>query len=342
VVTGPRLALRALFSWGEDLADSVAEVGPPEGGSFLVTPGPRRRLAHASLAPSASAGGRLAARIADGSGAPRPQVALWDGAGRIVELTSAPVAVAARDDGGFWALHPGQIVHHDAEGAAVRSVPAQAAALVPAAGDSVWAVTLDDASLLDGDGREQQRLGWRGGPRSAPAGGALAMLAGEELLRSDGSREPAPVDAHERLLAAAPGALVTAVGGGVRRRADGLEEIPLQAAGLTADGRPWLSGRAGPSEVELRVEQDTRRIALGEAPAVGALRVVAVEDDALTVAGPADVWRVGDDGAEHRPLDDAVFGLAWELTSVTGTPSATVVLAASGPPGAALLELSWG
>jgi hypothetical protein len=352
VVTGPRLASRAVFAWDEHLADSVSEVGPPEGGSLLVTPGPRRRLAHASLAPSASAGGRLAARVLEGSGAARPLVALCAGGSRrIVTLTSAPLAVAARDDGGFWALHPGQIVQHDADGGAVRSVAAQAAALVPSAGDSVWAVTLDEASLLDADGREQQRLAWRGGPASAPAGGGLAMLAGgaAHVVRPDGTAtsEPAGVEAHERLLAAVPDALVTAVGGGLRRRAGGLEEVPLLAAGLTGDGRPWISGRSGPSEVELRVNGDVRRLDLGAGvPDVGALRVVAVGAEALTVLGPADVWRIGEERPEHRALDDAtlresVFPVAWDLTSCVGTPTGSVLLAVSGPPGPALLELSW-
>ena len=330
------MASRLVLRWGEDLEDAVAEVGPPEGGSFLVTPGPRVRLAHASLAPSASVGGRIAARVLSGSGEPRPLVVLED---RIVELTSAPLALSARDDGGFWALHPGQIVHHDAEGGAIRSVGAQAVALVPAPEDAVWAVSLDDACLLDADGGEQQRVPWRGGPASVPsAGGALARLADDalELVGLDGAitRRPVAVEPHERLLTATSEALVTAVGGGLRHAGD---EIPLQAAGLTREGRPWLSGRSGPAEVELRVGDDVRRLDIADAPAVGALRVVAV-DDAVTVLGPADVWRQD----ERRPIDpDAVFAVAWELTSTTGTPSGSVLLAVSGPPGAALIELTW-
>ena len=320
------MASRLVLRWGEDLEDSVGEVGPPEGGSFLVTPGPRVRLAHASLVPSASVGGRIAARVLAGSGDPQPRVVLGD---RIVELTSAPLAAAARDDGGFWALHPGQIVQHDAEGGAVRSVGAHAVVLIPAPEDAVWAVTLDEALLLDADGREQHRVPWRGGPASAPAaGGALARLADDslELVGLDGSvtHRPVTVEPHERLLTATADTFVTAVGGGVRR---GDEEIPLQAAGLTADGRPWISGRSGPSEVELRVEDDVRRLDMPDAPAVGALRVVAV-DDVLTLLGP------GDD-------PDAVFDVAWELTSTTGTPWGSVLLAVSGPPGPALVELTW-
>lgn len=119
---------------------------------------------------------------------------------------------------------------------------------------------------------------------------------------------------------------MTAVGGGLRRRAGGLEEIPLVAAGLTDDGRPWISGRSGPTEVELRIEDEERWLEVPDAPAVGALRVVAVE--------PLTVLRPGDE-------PDAVFDVAWELTSTTGTPAGTVLLAASGPPGPAVIELSW-
>jgi hypothetical protein len=269
-----------------------------------------------------------------------------------VTLASAPLALAARDDGGFWALHPGQVVQHDAEGGAVRSVAVPAVALVPAAEDGVWAVTLDEARRLDADGRELGRFPWRGGPGSAPAtrGGLAAAVDGVvHVLTADGATTTGPAIApHERLLAAGPDATLTAVGGGLRRHAGTLEEIPLQAAGLTSDGRPWISGRAGPSAVALRVQDAAREVEVGAgAPAQGALRVVAVAGDALTVLGPADAWELEDGGPpRHRALDeaayrDAVFPVAWELTATAGTPSGSVLLAASGPPGAAVLELAW-
>jgi hypothetical protein len=351
VVTESRLAARLVLRWGEDLADAVAEIGPPEGGSFLVTPGPRRRPVHASLAPSAAPGGRIVARVLAGGGAPQP-VAVSDGAPRVVTLASAPLALAARDDGGFWALHPGQVVQHDAAGGAVRSVAVPAVALVPAAEDGVWAVTLDEARRLDADGRELGRFPWRGGPGSAPAAGgelAAAVDGVVHVLTADGATTTGPAIApHERLLAAGPDATLTAVGGGLRRHAGTLEEIPLQAAGLTSDGRPWTSGRAGPSAVALRVQDAAREVDVGAgAPAQGALRVVSVAGDALTVLGPADAWELEDGGPpRHRALDeaayrDAVFPVAWELTATAGTPSGSVLLAASGPPGAAVLELAW-
>jgi hypothetical protein len=156
-----------------------------------------------------------------------------------------------------------------------------------------------------------------------------------------------PTGGQFRLRAGEAEAVVTAVGGGLRRRAGELEEVPLQAAGLTADGRPWISGRAGPSAVALRVQDAARRVDIADAPPQGALRVVAVRGEALTVIGPADAWELEDGGVpRHRALDeaayrDAVFPVAWELTSTTGTPSGGVLLAASGPSGAAVLELTW-
>src|SRR3954452_11231424 len=98
------LELRQLLTlaWGEGVTDDVGEVGPREGTSFLITPGPRRRPSHSRLEPSASPGGRIAARILNGSHQPEARVLLaGDSAARVVELASAPLGVAARDDGGF-------------------------------------------------------------------------------------------------------------------------------------------------------------------------------------------------------------------------------------------------
>lgn len=337
------LAERALVPWGAGLPGEVVETGPPEGGSFLAVPGPLRKPARTSLAPSISAGGRWCARAVAGDGAALPLV-VFEGP-RSVWLASSPLDVCARDGGGFWAIHSGQVVLHDAEGGAVRSEPVGAVLLVSAADDGVWAVTLDEAVRLDGGGRVAERVEWRGGTRSAPAaGGGLAAPLDGSVEVLGGSRVSVDLGPHERLLAVAEDAVLTATGGSVRRHAAGsVDEVPLQAAGLSEQGVPWISGRASPTAVELRSDGTVERFELGEsAPAQGALRVV--DADTLTVVGSADAWRLR--GGEHFMLDessyrDSVFPTAWELGTVTGTPAGTVLVSASGPPGAALLELRW-
>jgi hypothetical protein len=363
VVSGdePRLRSRLLVPWGEQLPLEVAEIGPRPGTSYFVTPGPQQRPARPFLEPSAAPDGSIAARVVGGDRSPRGQVVLVAPGGdpRVVTLASAPLAVAAGDDDRFWALHGGgQLVQHGADGGAIRSLPSDAVVIVPGRDGAVWAVKAGEALLIDGGGRELARVPWtdRVGSAPAPAGalaaldrdGSLRLLEGDGASAGAGTLEP-PTSPHERLLAAGADAVLTAVGAGVRRRRGGaaLEQLPLQAAGLSVAGEPWISGRAGEALVELRREGGASRYELDAAPAEGALRAVAVDDGAVTIIGPADVWRfAGGEPSGHELLDEArlnddVFPIAWELTALAGTSSGTVLAAASGPAGVALVELSW-
>lgn|GEM_PF-4074503 len=357
---GVRLRTRLLVPWSERLPLTVAEVGLRPGSSFLATPGPQQRPARPFLEPSAAPDGSVAARVVGGDRAPLAQVVLAAPGGqpRLAAVASAPLAVAASAGDGFWALHGGgQLVQHDADGGAIRSLPSDAVVILPGRDGAVWAVKAGEALLLDGSGRELARVPWTARVGSAPApdgglaaldrDGSLRLLDGDGAPHGAGVLEPA-ASPHERLLAAGADAVLTAVAAGVRRR-DGLalEQLPLQAAGLTDAGDPWISGRAGEAEVELRRDGGASRYELDAAPAEGALRAVAVADGTVTIVGPADVWRfAGGQPAGHELLDDArlqedVFPVAWELTALAGTADGTALAAASGPAGVALLELSW-
>ena len=339
-MTGPSVERRALLRWQEPIAEEIADVTPPEGGSFLELPGPRVRLARPKLEPAASYGGALAARVLGGDGSPRPSVLLGDA---IVALTSAPLALAARDDGGCWALHEGQVVHHDAHGSAVRALALDAIALVPAPDDGVWAVGMRDARRIDGGGGVADPVEWHGGLGSAPADGGLAAVTRDGLQTLEAEPVDAELDPHAQLLASAGGVLITRGGGGVRR---GAEHIPLQAAGVAGDGTPWISGRAGPQTVELRLGAQVEHFDVPDS-SPGVLRVVAVEEDSVLVAALDQAWRLrGGSVEETFALDDeryreSLFPQLWELTAVGATPAGDVLVGASGPAGLAVLSLAW-
>lgn len=348
---------RALLEWQERVAQDVVEVGPLHDGSSVELPGPRLRRVRARIEPSAATGGALAARVLRGNGTSLPVLLLPDGATalRAVEVVSAPLGVVARDDGGCWSLHEGQVVHHAGDGTAVRAVALPALALVPAADNGVWAVAQRDAWCVAGDGSIAGPFDWQGGLRSAPADGGLAAPSrgaapGLELLDGDGRLVAAiPVqpalDADEQLLACAGDTIVTRDGGDVRRRAGGrIETIALQSAGLARDGTPWISGRVGPRSLELRLGASVARLEVPDHPP-GTLRVAAVDGDTVLVCAHDRAWRLRDGTVEESfALDEdrhrrEVFPSAWELTAVVGAPSGTVLLGASGPPGLAVIAL---
>jgi len=235
------LELRALARWGEGMPDEMVEVESPEGGSTAARP---------RLEPSAAPGGALAARVTLGDGTPVPVVLLGrDDGFAPVFLESAPLAIAARDDGGCWALHSDQLVHHDATGRPVRADAGSASSLVAAPAGAVWAIDSEAAALIGADGRPAGRWRWDGGEASVPAeGGSVAARDGARVrvLGPDGEEtsvaaEP-PLGTDERLLCAAGGALLTRVAGGVRRRSGGrVLQVPVESAGLGADGTPWVA-----------------------------------------------------------------------------------------------------
>lgn len=253
------LELRALARWGEGLPDEMVEVESPDGGSIPARP---------RLEPSAAPGGAIAARVTLGDGTPVPVVLLGgDGEFAPVFLESAPLAVAARDDGGCWALHSDQLVHHDATGRPLRADTGSAGALVAAAGGAVWAIDAEAAALIGADGSPVGKWDWEGGAASvAGEGGSIAAWDGARVavLGPDGASRSLPAEpppaAGERLLYAGGGALLTRVAGGVRRRGGGgrVLQVPLESAGLDADGTPWVARLAdAPLEWELGVVTGT-------------------------------------------------------------------------------------
>jgi hypothetical protein len=348
VVTGVAVERRALLEWQERVPDEPVEVGPPEEGSFLELPGARQRPVRPKLEPVAAYGGALAGRALRGDGTPLPVLLLGEEP-RVVDVMSPPLGIAARDDGGCWALHDGQVVHHDATGSAVRAPAVAAIALVPAPDDGVWAVGRREAWRIDGDGKVSDPFEWRGGLGSAPADGGLAATARDAIVTLEApSVSPEPgLDPHERLLACTGGVILTRGSGGLRRRAGGrLEHIPLQSAGLASDGTPWISGRAGPQTVELRRGGSVECFDVPDR-SPGVLRVVAVDGEEVLVAALDHAWQLRDGTVEDGfAIDDdsyrdRLFGRLWELTAVSATPSGGVLVGASGPPGLATLSVDW-
>ncbi len=339
--------------WGGDLPQDNVRRSAPAGGSFMVLPGPSSPALRPSLTVRATPGG-LAATAVRGDNQRLAVVALA-GAGAPVALDRAPIAAAARGDGGFWALYEGELVHHGADGRALASVTTGANALVGGAGDGAWLIRGGRALLVDGEGAEVGAWDWSGGPGSVVgADGALCALGGGTLacLSTRGSVERRKLDgvgAFETLLAVDGEAVVTREGTALRRHGPGAASLELQNAGLTAAGEAFVSGRDGDALFLQVAGQPARALPLPDG-APPSLQIVSVDgDEALAYGQDLAARYSGEALVETFKVDDArydadVFPALWTLspqTPAVATASGAPVIAASGPEGVVLIELAW-
>lgn len=350
------IAAATLIPWSRLPSVQVVDVGPPTGGAFEV-PGPRTRPVRPHLELAVSPAG-LAARVVQGDG----EVASVAVRGsEVIALPGAPLAVAARSDG-IWALYRDGLADHDRHGAVRHKLALSGITLIGSTGDAVWLVSSDQAWRIEAAGAVHGPFPWRD-PFTSFATGAKLCARDRGDARSlvcmspDGTRtnvavpvELAPLE-HPVVLEA--GRMITRQGTTVRvRQGDELvAEWTMQVAGVDAAGAGFIV-TATADHVALW------RPPLGTAPAIahrfatsghGAIASAAVDGDSVMLygLGSATTYRGSVPPAAPVVIDEAayratIFPSAWEMTPINciaARGDGVIVVAASGPAGAALIEL---
>ncbi|GIG22109.1 hypothetical protein Cch01nite_28330 [Cellulomonas chitinilytica] len=352
--------LVAHVPWGDDLPDGTMTVGAEPGWGAFEVPGPRQVPVRAALALAAGPGG-VVARVLDPDAHPRPVAVRVGPAGStFVPLPGPPLALAPRADGGLWMLGADGLRAVGGDGVAGPALPVPGVAAVAADGDAVWVVGLDEAVLVGADGSVVVRAPWADPLGSVGLGGGLGRLdAGEPArvlrLAPDGTLGTTPLPGvlspFERLVRASAGTFLTSTVGELVRYDD--EDVAAHltwaGAGLSTDGDAFAATVAGGRASVSRGDGGVAVLDLAGA-GVPQGRVVAVrDDDVLVWDGSAAAWFR--DGEVHRTIDvddavfaDQVFPHAWRADApypfVAG-PDGTVLVASSGPTGAAVLAVRW-
>lgn len=354
----PVIAITAtnLIPWSRLPSVRVVDVGRPVGGAFEV-PGPQMRPVRPRLEIATSPAG-LAARVVQGDGVVG-SIAVRDGA--VIALPGPPLAVAARSDG-LWALYREGLIDHDHRGGVRHRVALSGITLIGDARDAVWLVSSDQAWKVESTGAIHGPFPWRDPFTSFTVGGKLcARDRGEAralvCVSPDGTRSSAAVAGqlapleHPAVLEADQ--VITRQGTIVRIRR-GIElvaEWTLQVVGVDADGAGFVV-TASADEVALwRPAVGTSATIARRFPTSGpgSIASAAVAGDTVTLYGRASAttYRGVAQPADHISIDDAayrdtIFPSAWEMSPIHGVAvrgDGSIVVAGSGPAGAALIEL---
>ena len=350
------IAAATLIPWSRLSSAHVVDVGPPVGGAFEV-PGPQTRPVRPRLEVALSPAG-LTARIVQGDGVVGSLV-VRDG--EVIALPGAPQAVAARTDG-VWALYRDSLVDHDRRGAVRHKLALSGITLIGDTGDAVWLVSSDQAWHIEAAGAVRGPFSWRDPFTSFAASGKLcARDRGDArsliCMSPDGARtnvavpvELAPLE-HPVVLEA--DRMITRQGTTVRirRGTDLVAEWTLQVAGVDAASAGFVI-TATADEVALW------RPPVGTLPAVarrfatsgpGSIASAFVDGDTVTLygRGSATTYRGSAPPAAPVAIDEAayrstIFPSAWEMNPINAIAvrgDGSIVVACSGPAGAALIEL---
>ncbi|HEV2782702.1 MAG TPA: hypothetical protein VGX25_25200 [Actinophytocola sp.] len=346
-----RLRQVTFLSWDDPLPVTVGPSGPAPGSGAIEIPGSRQTPTRTWLEPTAGPAG-VAGRIVDPDGTARP-VALGPDGG-LVALPAPPSAVAPRA-GGVWALTEESLTGVDADGSVAVRTGFGGVRLIPAAGDAVWLLGSDTCRHIAGDGTVTAQAPWSDPFNAAVAGADLCGWepgnpTGMVCVAPDGTRghrDPGRTrEAFERLLAFGETGIVTALLRTlVYRDPSRSTALALTGAGLTSAGQPFLAGehdgrpwlwRAGAPPLPL--------------PAEGRGQVLQVAGDRVLVrAGEVATWWEGDVPVRKFPADeltfrDEIFPAAWLVSPpfpFSAGPDGSIVVAASGPTGIAVLTLRW-
>jgi hypothetical protein len=352
------LALLTKLGWNDLPPVDVVEVGPPEGGSFFEVPGPKRRPVRPHLEPFAGAGG-VAARLLRGDGVVIPVAVLPGPPLKLVPLSAPPVALSARSDGGLWILTQSALEHLDANGRRLLALDLTGLSLVGTSSDDVWVVGHDDLWFVQANGQSPTRLSQNAGFGWVGSGASICAIEKNDpryvrCVEPNGteqrSRLSAEPDPFAQLLLFKEGEVITRSGSVIRHYyPDGKTgEISVQAAGLTAAGEVFVSGREK-SFVKLWLAGELLQFPLPpEVTSKDPFRVVSVENNRALVLG-FDLAAYYEDEQVKKTFvvddsnyGDEVFPKLWNLGGsgfTTAFPDGRVLISASGPSGVALITL---
>lgn len=341
------------FPWSKLPGATVVDVGPPSGGA-LELPGPRTRPVRPHLELSAAPAG-IAARVVQGDG---KVIAVALRESDVIPLPAPPLAVAAQRDG-IWAMYRDGLVAHDRQGVPQRRIALSGVALTASAGDAVWVMSTEQAWHVDAAGAVHGPFPWHDPLASFSSGGRVCARDRQDAhtvacLASDGTASTvglavalAPL---EQPIALDGDRLVTLQGVTVRQRRGGelLGQWTLQAAGLDAAGAEFAMSA---SDGKLALWRPAGSFSPGRvlpAPGPGALSAASVSgEDVMLYSQGRSTRHHGATAGATAQIDEAeyrtaIFPSAWEMSpqhAIAVRGDGTIVVAGSGPAGAALVEL---
>lgn len=340
-----------VLSWSRLSGAAVVDVGASPGGGEIELPGPRTRPVRPHLELSGGPAG-IAARVVQGDG---KVSALALREGEVVPLAAPPLAVAARSDG-VWAMYRDGLVAHDRQGAARHKVALSGVALIAGANDAVWVAGTEQAWHVDAGGIVHGPFAWREPLAACASGDRLCARDRKDArtvncLASDGTVSTIALGVAlaplEQPIALEGNRLVTLQGVTLRQRRGGdlLGAWTLQVAGLDAAGAGFAITA---SDGELALWRPAAAARVFSAPGSGALSAAIVVGEDVTLYSQG--WSTRHHGAtagaptqiDEASYRTAIFPSAWEMSSqhaIAVRGDDTIVVAGSGPAGAALVEL---
>lgn len=344
------VASATVLPWARLPGAAVVDVGPSSG-SMLELPGPRTRPVRPHLELSAGPAG-IAARVVQGDG---KVAALAIRGGEVIPLAAPPLAVAARSDG-VWALYRDGLIAHDQHGTPRHKLALSGVALIAGAGDAAWLASTDQAWHVDGGGAIHGPYAWTDPLTAFVSGDRLCARDRHDArmlscLASNGTASTAGLAVAlaplEQPIALDGARLATLQGVTLRLRRGGdlLGAWTLQAAGLDAAGGGFAIS-AGDGKLGVwRPATGSRTLPAPGSSALSAARITG--DDVLVYSqGRATHYR-GAAAPASTAIDEAayraeIFPSAWEIGSqhaIALRADGTIVVAAAGAAGAALVEL---
>lgn len=352
------------LEWNKPIKPEIVEVEPPQGGSMLELPGPKRHPARPYLEPFSSPAG-ITARLLRGDGVVYPVAVIVSQSPRVLELTEAPLALSQRQDGGVWVLNRESLAHYSDQGTLAQSLKLSGMTLAGVEDNAVWVVGLDQAWFVSKTGKIQGPYPWQGGFGSVGFGKELCSLdrgnpRGVQCLNPEGKKRqislsPSP-EPFERLLVLGSDRAVTLMGSQLRhydlqKGKQGMTELVVQAAGLTDKGEAFISGLTE-GNIRLCIQALKEEI-LTPPPhesLLGSLPVVAVQGSRLLVYGGASAaWYEQSKLLNTVVVNEEIyrrdiFPQQWSLgfpNFATAKKDGTVVISATGPTGLVLISLNW-
>lgn len=344
------VATATVFPWSKLPGAAVVDVGAPSGGA-LELPGPRKRPVRPHLELSAAPAG-IAGRVVQGDGKVLA-VALRDG--DVIPLAESPLAVVAHSHG-IWAMYRDAVVAHDRQGAPQHRIALSGVALIAGAGDAVWVASTEQAWHVDAGGTVHGPFAWHDPLAAFPGGGRLCARDRRDpravtCLASDGTASTVGLAValapFEQPIALDGDRLVTLQGVTVRQRrgAELLGEWTLQGAGLDAAGAGFAISASDSTLALWRPAGAARGF---PAPSSGSLSAASVSGEDVVLYSQG--WSTRHHGATASPpaqVDEAayraaIFPAVWEMSpqhAIAVRGDGTLVVAGSGPAGAALVEL---
>ena len=363
----------AELKWGRPLKLNLSEERLLTNTSFSAVdysniPGPKNYPSRPILIPYVNFNG-IAGEIRDGGRQNDSNIILLKKTPEIISLPTKPYNISVRNGDGIWVLFGDRLVHYTSKGVPKLTIKNPGGTrLVSVEGNAVWLLSLTHAWFVNSDGQIRGSWQWHAFSESAGIGKSLCYLQKRFLrcLEPNGKENSTVIDWLEekprpsRLLSFTFDTLLTGEISSLHWHKKGKNGniLTIQNAGLTNQEDAFVSVLSSDNWADVCLPNGkshsvpvSYRNPSFRFPPNPKLSVIAVEDDrTLTYGYDQAIW-YGRDRSEQRFIVDEqkyrseVFPYLWEVRisdpMTVRDSRGTVVLAASGPTGIALIGLSF-